>query len=790
MVRSYTITALRNFRRNPLVSFINLFGLSLGLATCLVAGLFIKHELQADTFHKDLNSIYRATVQMKEYNMSGSPFAFGEAAPREFSQVSSSVRVSDQLSSVAIRDERFNSEVVFADANFFSFFTFPLLQGSSQKALSELQNIVISESMYQKYFEGQNVIGQSIQLQLNDQWKEFQISAIAKAPPYYSSIQFDFLVPLANHPQYKKVSSDPWGSFFYTTFLKVDQGKIETLEQAMPAFLAKHNPDALNSEGVSTMNIKLAPFGRHHLSEGFPGGGLKQGRSSQSLWVFGGIALVILLLACFNFMNLTNAQSSRRAVEVGIRKVVGAGRAQLIPQFLFEAFIISAFAAILALGVAELCLLVFQDLFGASLSVFHIGNADILSGLIGITIIAGLLAGIYPALVLSNLPALQTFKRYFRIGGNNLVTRGILSFQFSLSIILIVCAIVMWRQQQYMMNKDLGYNKEQLLVVPFKSSDTSSVDFIKNEVLKLPQVVLASKTSGAFTRGNSATLQTLPDKSRFFIYMQSIDEDYIKTMEMEIVKGEGFSTTLRNDASKLMVNEALMKKLDLEDSIGVPLGRSIGHVDHPTVVGVVKDFHHSQLRYEIGPLMLLNSQRLEGSYLMIRLSQNKVSAGLKNVEAIWNKANPDSPFDYFFLDDDLRKQYESEQRWSKIISLATGMAIFLSILGLLGLAMFTAERRKKEVGIRKVLGASFQQLLMLLSKGYLWLILISFIVAAPVSYYIMTKYWLETFVYRISFEISIYLIAMVAVVLIAALAIGSQMIRAAMQNPADILKEE
>jgi putative ABC transport system permease protein len=649
--------------------------------------------------------------------------------------------------------------------------------------------VIISEEIFKKYFEGENVIGHQIKIQLNNEWKDFAISGVVETPPSYSSLKFDFLLPLTQHPDVRAGIENDWGRFFFTSFLKVSPEKIPHLKEGMPAFILKHMPDARNPDGTVSMNFALHPFRDHHLSEGFSGGGLIEGRSIKSLLVFIGIAAVILLLACLNFMNLTTAQSSKRVVEIGIRKVVGAAKSQLIPQFLFESFLISAFASIVALGIAELSLLIFRNLLGADLSVFSKNNTELYIGLAAVTTLTGLLAGIYPALVLSNLPTPQTFKRYFKIGGSNLITRSLLSFQFCLSIILIVCALVMWKQQRYLMNKDLGFNEEQILVIPFKPSDSSSLSLIKNELAKYPEVINTSKTSGAFTRGNNATLHTMPDKSRTFLYMQSIDEDYIETMQMKVVHGKSFGET-GNAPDMLMVNEALLKQLNLTDSIGVPLGQSIGFVEHPTIVGVVKNFHHAQLKHEISPIILFYNKPFDRSYLMIRLAQNEIAAGLKKVETLWERVNPDSPFEYSFLDEDIQKQYEQEQRWSKIITLATAMAIFLSILGLLGLAMFTAEKRKKEVGIRKVLGASVRQLFFLLSKTYLWLILTSFLIAAPAAYYIVNKYWLENFVYRINIDVSTYLVALVAVFSIAFIAIGSQVLRAAFQNPADTLKEE
>jgi putative ABC transport system permease protein len=757
MIRSYIRTTFRNFQRNTVTSVINLLGLSLGLASCLVAGLYIKHEVTADLFQEDLHSIYRVTVALKEYSLNGTPYLFGETAEREIPGVRSSLRLSSEQTIVRIRKENYKHEILFSDPTFFSFFTFPLKHGNETKALSGLKQVVLSYEISKKYFGEVNPVGQTIQILLHNVYTEFEITGVTRAAPDYSSIQYDFIIPLENYYENNRQHKDDWGRFFLTTFLMLEPDKLASVEKAMPAFMKTYVKEDKNSEGEPSMRWVLHPLSDHHLSEGFSGSGIKEGRSAKALIVFAGIAGIILLLACFNFMNLTNAQSSRRATEVGIRKVVGAVRGQLIRQFLAEALILGVIAAVLALGLAELSLLIFRDMLEASLSVFDLRHLDVYAGLITVTLIAGLIAGGYPALVLSNLSVLSTFKKYFRIGGNNWITRSVLSVQFGLSIVLIVCAIVMWQQQLYMMNKDLGYNKEQILVVPFSARDTASLNYLKTEIKNLSEIINATKTSSAFTAGNNVAIQKMPDNSRMMIYMVSVDADYFPTVRTEIVKGRAFTDEDQKAGSLIMINETLMKKLNLQDSIGIKLGRTVGWIDNPTIVGVVKDFHHTQLKWEIQPLMLLHDNPLSETFLMVKLAPGQLVSGKENVQALWEKVNADSPFEYFFLDDELNKQYASELRWSEIITLATGMAIFLSMLGLLGLAMYTAERRKKEIGIRKVLGASVRQLVTLLSKDYVWLMALAFAVAVPVSYYVMTNYWLNNFAYRIPIGTAVYI---------------------------------
>lgn len=789
MLRTHFITAIRNFKRNISTSLINLLGLSLGLATCLVAGLYVKQNLLADAFHKDANSIYRVTVKVRDYFMSGTPYLFAQAIQDEQTEVTETLRTADRELALKINNQIQKHKVVLADSNFLTFFTFPLKHGNRQKALSGLKQVVLSHEMAEKYFSNENPLGQIIKLELENTFTDFEITGVAQPTPNYSSMYFDFLIPLENRYLTNQQQKNDWGMFFVTTFIKA-KDNISAIEDAMPAFIAKHLPNETQANRENHFNFVFRSYADHHLDEGFSGGGMREGKSRESLMTFAGIALMILLLACFNFMNLTNAQSSRRAIEVGIKKVVGALKPQLIRQFLTEALVLSFMAAFIALALAEISLFVFRNLLQTSLSVFDSGNMDIFLGLVLVTIFTGVMGGIYPAFILSNLNTLSTFKKYFKIGGSNWMTRSILSLQFMMSIVLIVCAIVMWKQQTYMMEKDLGYNQEQVLVVKVNQKDTASTDFLKNEIKKLSEVASVSRTSHAFTQGSSVSHHALPEGKSMFIYMMSIDPDFVPTMEMEMVAGERFSDKYPERGSEIMVNESLIKELGLKDSIGVKLGGRIGWIDRPTIVGVVKDFHHTMLKYDIQPLMLLNNHRLEETYLLIRLAPGQTLSGLKKVQALVERTNPNSLFEYSFLDDNVMKQYEGELRWSMIISLATAIAIFLSVLGLLGLAMFTAEQRKKEIGIRKVLGASITQLVSLLSKGYVVLIAIAFALAIPISYYLMNEYWLNNFAYKISVDAIIYIIALLVVLCIVAVSIGSQTVRAALQNPADTLKEE
>jgi putative ABC transport system permease protein len=788
MLRNYIIVALRHFKRNHVTSIINVLGLTLGLATCLVAGLYIKHDLTADKFHTNASSIFHVTVHMNEYIMSGTPYLFAETAAKEIPEVKGMLRTAEMETTLRINDEIYKHEVIFSDSNLLTFFTFPLAEGNVKKALSGLRQVVISHDMKEKYFPKGPALGQRIGIEFDKKFEEFEISGVAEPTPAHSSMYFDFAIPLENRYTTDQSEKNDWNRYFLTTFLLIDPDKKNAVEKAMPAFVTKHFPADTGPQHKLSANFLLNSYADHYLNNQFGGGGLRNGKSAQSLIVFGGIAIVILLLACFNFMNLANAQSSRRAVEVGVKKVVGAVKGQLVRQFLAEAMVMSILASILALGLAELALFLFRDLLQMDISFFNRNNLDIYLGLAGVTALTGLLAGTYPALVLANLQTLKTFKRQFKIGGSNWITRSILSLQFGISIILIVCAIVMWKQQQFVTSSDLGFNRDQVVAVAVPGTHAKSMDFLKSEIEKLGEVATVTKTTTNFNGQSAIVHHTGKDGKSSFLYLLSADEDFVSTMQMQLVQGEGFKEGQPENA--IMVNEALVKELDLQDSIGVTLGRQIGATSKPVIVGVLKDFHHAAMKYKIGPMVVVYNQPLGDGYLLARLEEKQMASGVEKIRALWEKAMPDTPLDFSFVDDNVQKQYEAETRWSTIITLATIMAIFLSILGLLGLAMFTAEQRKKEISIRKVMGASVMQLVNLLSRDYVWLILAAFAISIPVSWYLMNNYWLNNFAYKTDVDVAVYVVALIVVMAIAAISVGSQTVRAALKNPAETLKEE
>jgi putative ABC transport system permease protein len=786
MLRNYLRTAVRSLSRNKFITFINISGLALGLSACLIAALYIKHELKTNRFHKDIDFTYRVTAAFETHQTNSTSYPFTEALRQEMPQVTETVRMAEDETSLEIGEQLVKGKVLMADPNFFSFFTFPLASGTPASALNGMRKVVISKGISERYFKNENPLGRIIHIKRDSALVDFEVSAVAEPIPSESSIRFDYVIPLENFYSAMPKEKDNWASFMLTTFIKVKPGTIESLLAAMPAFIKTHLG---NDPHRATTKFIFTPFGDHHLTSGFMGSGLREGRTMSSLIVLGGIAAFILLMAAFNFMNLTTAQSSRRNVEVGVRKIIGARSAQLIRQFLSEALLLSICAAVLALGITELCLLLLPDILERNLRLFHFTNLDVLLAFIAFTFLTGLLAGIYPALILSNLSPLKTLKSKFRMGGNHLLSRAILTFQFVVAIVLIVVVVTMSKQQELLMHKDLGFNKEQLLVLKVDRSHAASIGALKQELTKLGEVVSVAHTSSMFTEGASLAINRNADGTSDFIYMQSIDQDYIPTMGMTLIKGKNFDDS-ENIPGRIIINETMMKRLNLEDSVGMKLGGTVGWYQQPTIIGVVKDFNHANLRSEVQPLIMMQDFAFENNYVMVRLAANGVGKGMPEIENVWRKVMPDALFDFRFMDDELARQYAAEAKWHKIIIIAAGVAVFLSTLGLMGLTIFSVQERRKEMSIRKVLGATLRQLLLLLSRSYAIAIIIAFCIAVPISWYVMTEYWLNSFAYKVTLSPSIFALALGIIAIVAITAIVGLVTRVALENPTKSLKEE
>ena len=605
------------------------------------------------------------------------------------------------------------------------------------------------------------------------------------------------ILPLANAYRGREAEVlESWESYGSNSFIRLDNPqRLEDLEAGLPAFIGKYMGQEI-AENIGGEEADYAfPFTAltdFHLHGRGIGAGMEEAINVFYLYALVIIGLLILIIACFNFMNLTNAKASGRLKEIGIRKVIGAQRINLIWQFWLEAIFLSFISTVFAMMLADLFLPALNQITGYDLKLELWRDPVILPSLIILALITGILAGSYPAFILSGINTLDTFKSNFRIGGNNWLTRFSLVFQFGLSIALIVGAILMKQQQDFIQEMNLGFSEEQVLVVPLqvmnepKGTGSRLARQFKQKLTSSSAITGISSTSSSFTRGNNVSLIEDENGAKQYVYEFNVDADYTDLLEIQLIDGEGFKDEF--DQKGLIVNESFIRAFEIENPIGHVLNRNYGGIKNPKIIGVAKDYHYQNLRSKIYPMILFQSPDRGMSYLMIKMKAGEINQAIAGVKAAWEELRPIKPFEYHFLDEEMGKQYEREQRWGKAITIGSILSIFIACIGLFGLTALAATRRTKEIGIRKVLGASYRHIIVLLSRQFFWVILISNLIAWPLAYWAMTK-WLENFAYKIDLEPWAFIFGAIMVVLIALLTTGYQTFKAARSNPVEALRD-
>jgi putative ABC transport system permease protein len=761
MFRNYFKIALRNLSKHRFYTLINVAGLATGVAACLVISLFILHELSYDRYHINSDRIFRLNAEIKfgslDYNFAVTPAPTAAAVMEEYPEVEAVARIRTQgpylvkKGNANFREER----VVFADSSFFKVFTVPFVYGDASKALAEPNTIVISRKMADKYFPGQDPVGQT--LTFSNDWHN-KVVGVMEDFPANSQFHFDILVSMLNNDESK---NDMWLSNNFHTYLLLKPGTDhKALEKKFALMVEKYvgpqvreylgieDPGKALSSGGNKYNFYLIPLADVHLRSNTtveiePAGDITY------IYLFAAIALFILLIACINFMNLSTARSANRAKEVGVRKVLGSLRSHLVRQFLLESVMITVVSFAAAVAFAYLLLPTFNELSGKQLYL-PLNNPYFYLAMTGLATVVGLLAGVYPSFFLSAFKPVNVLKGKLAIGmKSGLIRSGLVVFQFTISIFLIVGTITVYRQLNYIQDKKIGFNKDQVLVVKEADALGKQLESFKNEMLRDTRI-LGATISGSLPvagtdRNNSSFWPSgkNPDQNSM-IGLESffVDYDYVKTLGMEIKDGRDFSREFVSDSSGIIINEAAAKAFDIEND---PIGKKIesfktlpGNTldkearDVFTVVGVVKDFHFESLRNNIAPLALF----LENSpgLISFRFEAKNVNEVISSIEKRWKQIAPAQPFNYTFLDDDFMRMYATEQRLGRIFAIFAGLAIIIACLGLFALSAFTAEQRTKEIGIRKVLGATVGSIVFLLSKEFGKLIIIAFVIAAPLSW--------------------------------------------------------
>lgn len=801
MLQNYLKIALRNLLHHKGYSTINLIGLAVGIACCLIIGLFVWDELQFDRFHSKAHRLHRLNKIVTPQSGGTERHAItsgmmGPTLAKTYPEVEQSVRLLPWFSEVLMTVDETTlkvPDVVIADANFFEVFDFGLVQGDARTALVEPLSLVLSASTAKRFFGETNPIGRTV---LGFRNELYTVTGVVEDTPEHSHLQYQALISWSSTVPGVGPLDMSWLNNWRTqvnfTYLLLQKGAdAAAFESKLPAFMQKFMP-----ERSGQYQLYLQPFDEIYLNSADVRYTYNTRVGNRTyVYLFSGIAALILFIACINFINLSTAQATRRAREVGMRKVLGSQRRQLVAQFLGESLLFSFLALLVALVLAELLLPYVNALAEKHLQLDFSGQPFLLLVLIGGAGLVGLAAGSYPAFVLSAFRPPQTLKNapMFRgERGSGLGRKVLVTAQFASSMILIVGTLVVFRQMQFVSNKNLGFEKEHLLVLPIGNTEISGqFQAFKNELLQHPGILHAAGSNsfpGESAMSFSIRPEGVPEDEQWIVHAIRVDDyDFLDTYGMDMAAGRYFSPEFRTDASHgVVINEALAQSLGWEDPVGKRLDIE-GELEDGRVIGVVRDFHMRSLHHEIEPLLLYFAPRHEN--LTLRISGVDIAGTLGFIQDKWQAFDARYPFEYHFLDRKLDQLYRSETRLLQIFGAFAALAIFIACLGLLGLAAFTARQRTKEIGIRKVLGATVANLVALLSKDFVKLVLLANLIAWPVAWYAMNQ-WLQNFTYRVEMSWWVFGLAGGLALMIALVTVSTQAMWAALTNPVDSLRYE
>jgi putative ABC transport system permease protein len=797
MVKNYFKISFRNIKKYKAYSLINILGLAIGISCCLLILLFVQNELSYDRYQEKANRIYRLVDSLdidnprsRHYALSSAPFA--PALKKEFPEVEETVRLLPARGRMVSYGEKryYEEKFFFADSSIFSIFTLPLIQGNPDTALVAPHTLVISESTAFKYFGNQEPLNKT--LEINDQ--DFLITGVMEDMPrisHFHADMFGSMKTLEQIPEVQERYFQSWARHeFYTYLLLREEAFAEELESKLPGFIEKYAAAQVKTILGSTLSSRLQPLKRIHLwsnlqHEISPTGDIKY------VYIFSVIAAFILLIACVNFMNLATARSASRSKEVAMRKVVGASRSQLINQFLGESLLFTLFAMFLALIVVKIFLPSFNVLTGKEIEVNFQNNFVLLGSIFFILFFVGIVAGSYPSFFISRYQPANVLRGFSKVGSERaLLRKGLVIFQFSISIVLIISTAIVMDQLDFLRNRKLGFDKEHVVLVPIRTNAIrKNAEEIKADLKQNPNILSATISigvPGGVIAGDAIQLLTEEGKKTITVNMIYTDHDFIKTMGMEIMEGRDFSKEMITDATEaFIINQAAVRQFQLEN----PLEAQFEWDEKKgKVIGVVKDFQFRSLRDEITPLVIhifTPSTRV----FAIRIRPDNVPNTLAFIENKWGQLDSAHPFTYTFMDESFDRLYRSEEKLAQIFSLFSILAVFVASLGLFGLALFMAEQRTKEIGIRKVLGASIAKIFVLLSKEFAALVLLANIIAWPMAYFLMNQ-WLQNFAYRITIQPWIFILSATIAFIIALLTVSYQSLKVAMADPVESLRYE
>ena len=813
MLKQYFKIALRNLLKQKGLATINILGLSIGIACFSLFLLYAVNEFNYDRFHKNgdhIYRVYRATEAMGDEKAEADvylPMPLGPAFKQDIPDVVDYVRLSEgwRPNFIKIDDQISKLQVSFADPNFFTMFSFPLVKGNPSSVLRDLKSMVITEETAERLFGKKDALGKIIQVKLEDEFLPFVVTGIAKNPPANSSITFTAMGNYQFLPSTSsgKRSDNNWHRSSYPTYVQLREGStLFSDTKRLSSIRKKYYPDEeaeLRKAGYwkgdhPPISYGMQPMNSIHTNTEIYGGQVEP-VAPKTIWILISIAGGLLLIACINFTTLSIGRSAGRSKEVGIRKVVGGRKKELIAQFLLEALLLAIISAIIGLALANLLLPFFNNLSGRELEFSFQQYPELVWLLIALVVLVGIIAGSYPALVLSGFNPINVLKQKIKLGGSNIFTRSLVTFQFVLSVGLIISTLVILQQLHFMRSKNPGFNKENVIIVDADGTDSKNVfPIFKQSSLQLPEVINVGGSELGLGEGSGWSRSGFDYKGKHKeVFEYHIDEEYLKILDIQLLAGRNFDKNFTSDTiNSVIVNEEMVANFGwtVNTAVGQRLtGYSENEKYTPVVIGVVRNFNFRSFKEKIQPQMFQHFASYTPYQYFVKIKPGDPATTIAKLQGAWKKAESELPFKYSFLDEDLNRFYKSEQRWSSIVGWAGGVSIFLACLGLLGLAALAVVNRTKEIGIRKVLGASVPGIIGLISKDFLKLVIIAFVIASPLAWYFMNK-WLQDFEYRISITVWIFIIAGIVAILIAMITVTMQAMKAAVSNPVKALRTE
>ncbi|MHB1687441.1 MAG: ABC transporter permease [Ignavibacteriaceae bacterium] len=794
MLKNYLKIALRNIFKNKVYSLINIIGFSIGIAVCLLIFLYIQYELSYDKFNKNYRNIYRAVVYLNSgvnsFPMAVTPPALA-ASLKEIPGIKTTARISVENKNVVVRHNNisFNEDkFFFADSSFFNIFTIPVIEGDESTALKNPYAIVITESIAKKYFGNSDPIGKVLNINTFDNNHAYEVTGVIKDFPRNSHIHPNFLASFKTleliNPGMNSSKMLRWGMCSYYTYaLASGSSDLKKLNEDLTKVIIEH----IGKKNIEDWNYKFQHLSDIHLKSDLQLEAEKNS-SISTLIMFSAIAVFILLLAVINFVSLSTAGYLDRVKEIALRKVVGAGRTQLIMQFMGETILLTLISTFVAVSITELILPLFNSLVDRNISLTAGEFGFILIG----AIFTGILSGSYPAFYLSSFSPQAVFRKNETGMSKGLFRRILVSLQFTIVTVIIASTIITFKQMIFIKNKDLGYQKDQVIILPLRHEDLhSKYEILKNKFSSLSGVEAVSGSSGELGNTNFIGNISYAGNELFKIRFIAVDYNFLKTMNLKLISGRNFSPGIPSDSTDaIIINEAASKILSKMKLLDKPLEATYFryHGMHSHIIGTVKNFNYRPIYYPVQPLVIYLSPG-ETEFMAIKLSPVKIANTIDGLKQAWKELAPQYPFDFSFLDKDIESKYRDDELFTNIIKISSYLAILIGCLGLFGLANYATRKKTKEIGIRKVLGASINQVVILLLKEFILLVVISGIAATPISYFIMNK-WLENFSYHINVGIFPFLISVAISLTISILTVSYYAIKVATSNPVKSLRYE